>query len=244
VAVEPPHLPTSLVPVTAGGDGEVDPRTDLDGAEWHEVFVEGDASGASAHRLRIDRSHLRRLALTGAELSDPRWTDVLVEDAELSGCVLYDATLTRVEFRRCRLAGVQLAEARLRDVAFVDCKLDEANLRLSVGERVTFRSCGLGGADLGGARIEEVWFFDSDLRGVDLSNAELPGARLHGSTFEGLRAADRLLRVTLDPAQVMPFAMALFGALGIRVDEEREPPVPRQRDQAKRDQSKRDQSKR
>ncbi len=233
MAVEPPHIPTSLVPVTAGGDGGVDPR-ELDDAEWHEVLVEGDATGASARRLRIDRSHLRRLALTGAELTAPRWTDVLVEDAELSGCVLHDATLTRVELRRCRLAGVQLAEARLRDVTFVDCKLDEANFRLSVGERVTFRSCGLGGADLGGARIEDVWWFDSDLRGVDLSNAELPGARLHGSTFEGLRAADRLRRVTLDPAQAMPFALALYGALGIRLDEEREPAVPRRRDQSRR----------
>jgi uncharacterized protein YjbI with pentapeptide repeats len=237
VAVAPPQLPTSLVPVTLGGDGGVDPRRDLDDAEWHAVLVEGDATGAVARRLRIDRSHLRRLALTGAELEAPRWTDVLIEDAELSGAVLHDATLTRVELRRCRLSGVQLPEARLRDVAFVDCRLDEANLRLAAGERLLFQGCGLPGADLAGARIEALWAFDSDLARVDLSNADLPDARLHGSTFEGLRAADRLARVTLDPAQAMPFAVALYGALGIRLDEDREreaPATARRRPQARR----------
>jgi uncharacterized protein YjbI with pentapeptide repeats len=217
VPAAPPQLPSSLAPLAVA---EVD-----NDAEWHESLAEGDATGAVARRFRVDRSHLRRLALTGAELTAPRWTDVLLEDAELSGAVFHDATLTRVEFRRCRLAGVQLAEARLRDVVFVDCKLDEANLRLSTGERVELRGCRLAGADLAGARIDDLWCFDSDLRGVDLSNAEVSGARLHGSTFEGLRAADRLRKVTLDPAQVMPFAVALFGALGIRLDEEREPPV-------------------
>ena len=204
----------------------VDVDDDLDDAEWHEALVEGDAAGVVARRVRIDRSHLRRLTLTGAELTAPRWTDVLVEDAELSGAVLHDATWTRVELRRCRLSGVQLAEARLRDVTFVDCKLDEANLRLAVGERVALRGCVAAGADFAGARIDELWCFDSDLQRVDLSNAELTGARLHGSSFDGLRAADRLRRVTLDPAQVMPFALALYGALGIRVEEDREP-LPR-----------------
>jgi uncharacterized protein YjbI with pentapeptide repeats len=218
VLAEAPHLPSSLTPLTAAVDD------DLDDAEWHEVLAEGELTATAARRFRVDRSHLRRLALTGAELTAPRWTDVLLEDCELSGTVLHDATWTRVELRRCRLSGIQLPEARLRDVAFVDCKLDEANLRLSVGERVVVRSSGMGGADLGGARIDGLWCFDSDLARVDLSNAEITDVRLHGSTFEGLVAADHLRRVTLDPAQVLPFAVALYGALGIRIDEEREPP--------------------
>jgi uncharacterized protein YjbI with pentapeptide repeats len=218
VAADLPHLPTELTTLTLTDLADVE-----DDAEWQQVLVEGDATGAVARRLRIDHSHLLRLSLTGVELTAPRLTDVLVEDGEWSGAVLHDATLTRVEFRRCRMAGVQLAEARLRDVRFVDCKLDDANLRMATGERVELRSCGLAGADLGHARLDAVWAFDCDLRRVDCSNAELTGARLHGSTFEGLRAADRLLRATIDPAQVMPFAMALFGALGIRIDEEREP---------------------
>jgi uncharacterized protein YjbI with pentapeptide repeats len=220
VPAAPPQLPSSLATLTIDDAADVE-----DDAEWHEARVAGDATGSVARRLRIDRSHVRGLAFTGAELTAPRWTDVLLEDAELSGTVFHDATLTRVEFRRCRLAGVQLAEARLRDVAFVDCKLDEANFRLSTGERVELRGCGMAGADLAGARLDDLWCFDSDLRNVDLSNAEVSGARLHGSTFEGLLAADRLRRVTLDPAQVMPFALALFGALGIRLDEERVPPA-------------------
>jgi uncharacterized protein YjbI with pentapeptide repeats len=220
VAASPPRLPPALSPFTIDG---LD-----DAAEWHELAVDGDATAAVVRRLRADRCHLRGVAFTGAELTGPRFTDVLVEDGEWSGAVVHDATLTRVEFRRCRMTGLQLAGARLRDVAFVDCKLDEANLRMTNGERLDLRSCGLPGADFGAARLAALHGFDCDLRRTDFSGAEVTDARLHGSTLEGLRAADRLLHATIDPTQVMPFAVALFGALGVRVDEDRDGPARRQ----------------
>jgi hypothetical protein len=45
---------------------------------------------------------------------------------------------------------------------------------------------------------------------------------LHGSTLEAIAGAESLHAVTIGSDQVIPLALALFGTLGIRVDDEPE----------------------
>jgi uncharacterized protein YjbI with pentapeptide repeats len=59
-----------------------------------------------------------------------------------------------------------------------------------------------------------------DLSGVDLSKCDLAGASLQGSTLERITGAEALRGVTLGSDQIVPAALALFGALGIRVNDE------------------------
>jgi uncharacterized protein YjbI with pentapeptide repeats len=198
-----------------------------DESDWEGFHVEGDLSGLVARRLDVAECRLTGVALTGADLDGVRLTDTLLEDCELSGAMLHDAVLSRVELRRCRMSGLQLPGAKLRDVTFVDGKLDEANFRMATGERLTFRSSHLAGADFAAARLADVRFFDCDLTRVDYSNARVSGCRLHGSTVEGLRGAQHLGRAAIDPAQVLPFALRLYAALGIVVDDDRDAPPPR-----------------
>lgn len=126
-----------------------------------------------------------------------------------------------VELRRCRLSGVDLSAARLNDVHLVECKLDEAGFAGATGERLRMDSCLLPRASLVGARIEHLRLYDCDLTEVDVSGARLDGARLHGSAIERLKGADGLRGVTIDSTQVVPFALRLFAARNIGVDDDR-----------------------
>jgi uncharacterized protein YjbI with pentapeptide repeats len=215
----PPRLPAELAPRAAA---------DLRGeSDWAGCHVEGDLSGLVARRLDVAECRLTAVALTGADLDGVRMTDTLLEDCELSGAMFHDAVLTRVELRRCRMSGLQLPAAKLRDVTVLDGKLDEANLRMTTGERLAFRSSHLGGADFAAARLDDVRFFDCDLSRADFSNATIAGCRLHGSTVEGLQGAQHLGRAAIDSTQVLPFALRLYAALGIVVDDDRDAPRPK-----------------
>lgn len=192
-----------------------------DETEWSGSQVRGDLSCQVADRVEINSSRLVETSLVGTELYGVRLVDVMMERCDLSGASLQEATLHRVQFTDCRLSAVTLSSSRLHHVRFVDCKMDDANLRMANGDHVAFQRCLLRGADLYASRISYCWLLDSDLSGVELSKADLPGVRLHGSTIDDLRGATSLRGAVIDSSQVLPLARSMLPALGVVVDDER-----------------------
>lgn len=59
-----------------------------------------------------------------------------------------------------------------------------------------------------------------DLTGADLTKATLSGSLLRESKLDSITGADALRGVTIGSDLVVPTALAVFGALGITVDDE------------------------
>jgi uncharacterized protein YjbI with pentapeptide repeats len=210
-AVVAPRLPPVLV--------EVDVDASTDDVEWMRTRLRGDLSNRGFTDLALEESSLEGLLLTGARLNGARLTDVSITGCELSGVMLDGARLARVEFRDCRLSGIVLATARLRDVAFVNCRLDEANLRFLLGERVRFENCAMQRADLQGARLVDAALLSCDLTAVEFSRSDLAGTHFAGSILDGITGPLDLRGIIIDASQVLPLALPLIGALGIRIDD-------------------------
>lgn len=87
---------------------------------------------------------------------------------------------------------------------------------------LTVDHCTLVGADLYGSRLSHLHLFDSDLTDAQFSQVRLTDGRLHGSKLERVRGAEYLSGVAIEPAQVLPMAMQVLSALGVRVDDDRE----------------------
>jgi uncharacterized protein YjbI with pentapeptide repeats len=190
-----------------------------DEAELIGLALSGDASGAAVADVEVLECSLGGVRLTGASFERSRLADCVVTDADLSGVVLDDCSLQRVEFRSCRLSGLQAAGCRFADVGFVDCRLDGANFRMSAWERADFAGCDLADADFYDAGLSDARLLRCDLSRVQLSKARLDGADLRGSTLADVQGADSLRNVTIGTDQVIPMALAVFGALGVVVDD-------------------------
>ena len=52
------------------------------------------------------------------------------------------------------------------------------------------------------------------------SQAELEGARLHGSTLGGIQGAGGLRGVVVSSDQIVPLAHALLDAMGVTIDDD------------------------
>jgi len=98
--------------------------------------------------------------------------------------------------------------------------VDGANFRMTKWESAEFWNCSLAEADFYEASLPGSRFQSCDLTGVQLSKTDLTGTRLHGSTLEGIHGADNLRGVTIGSDQMIPAALAVFGALNILVDDE------------------------
>ncbi len=105
----------------------------------------------------------------------------------------------------------------MRDISFEEARLDDVNLRRSSGERVVFDHVNLQRGDLYAARLTSTRFFDCDLRGVDVSGADLRRARFHGSDLSELKGGEYLRDIMIDSGQVLPLAMRVFAGLNIRI---------------------------
>ena len=119
------------------------------------------------------------------------------------------------------MSGTLIPLSSLRDVTFTECKLDGANFRMSEAERIVFDQVNLRGAEFSAGRFTAARFFDCDLGGAEFSQSVLPGARFFGSSLADLKGGEYLRDIVIDSPQVLPLALSVFSALGIRVDDER-----------------------
>jgi uncharacterized protein YjbI with pentapeptide repeats len=196
-------------------EGPLADEADLLGARLTGEVLTGVVRAADLVGCRIDGAQL-----TGGELQHVRLVDCLIVDSDLSGVVLDECSLTRVELRHCRLSGLQGQANRYVDVGFVGCRIDGANFRMSRWDRAEFDGCDLTETDFGAAELKGARFLACDLTAVDLSKADLDGASLQRSTIERLRGAGVLRNVTLSSEQLVPAALALFGALRITLSDD------------------------
>lgn len=155
---------------------------------------------------------------TGERFERFRVTNTALIGCELSGVNLAEAELWRVELRDCRMSGVIFEAAHLRDVRMVGCKLDAASMRASRAERIELDDCVLREVDFTGATWSDAALTGCDLTGANVSAVRWSGARLHGSTLDGLIDPTALRGVVVDPGQALPLGLQLLDALAIAVD--------------------------
>jgi uncharacterized protein YjbI with pentapeptide repeats len=209
------------------------PRLDEEAlTPWHElvdeddlldIALDGDFAGAEISLLTVRQSRVDGAAFTGARLVRASFVDCVIAGSEWSGAELEDCRFERVEFRRCRMSGVQGHGSRFTDVAMLDCQVDGANFRMSVWERGELRDSHFVDSDFYAASLPGSRVHGCDLTNVDFSKCDLSGSRLQGSRLEGIRGGDALLGVSIGSDQLIPTALAVFGALGISVDDDESP---------------------
>ncbi|HEY1514416.1 MAG TPA: pentapeptide repeat-containing protein [Gaiellaceae bacterium] len=137
-------------------DPDENPRADLDDAI--DVRLENaDFSNRRLLRSSVRRIELHLCRLTGVELAEATWNDVVLTECRADLAGFRHAKLRRVVFRECRLEEAEFAGAALTDVVFDRCELRRASFAGCTVERVELSGCDLtelvGVESLRGARM-------------------------------------------------------------------------------------------
>ena len=116
-----------------------------------------DFSNQRFLRSSIRRIELHLCRLTGPELAEATWNDVVLTECRADFAGFRHAKLRRVVFRECRLEEADFAGATLTDVVFDHCELRRASFASCRIERVELNGCTLtelvGVESLRGARM-------------------------------------------------------------------------------------------
>ena len=124
--------------------------------------IDARIENADFSNQRFLRSSIRRIELhfcrlTGVELAEATWNDVVLTECRADFGGFRHAKLTRVVFRDCRLEEADFAGAKLTDVTFERCDLRRASFASCRIERVALSGCALaelvGVESLRGARM-------------------------------------------------------------------------------------------
>jgi len=178
-----------------------------------------DIGGDDLDDLELTRCVVEGVRLTARSARRLRLTDVVLRDCELSGLDLQEARLLRVRIERCRAEGLDAGLLRATDVVVVDTKLSTAGLRMTAWERSAFEGCDLRRAELMEASLDGVEMTGCDLTGADVTRARMVDVRFRSTRLDDLAGATALAGATVEATQVVPVGLALFAALGIRLDE-------------------------
>ena len=215
---KPPRLPVALAELKALSAG--------DGGAIAESILRGDFTDWWGEDHSLERSRLVQAQLIGTASNRLRALDVRIEGSDLSGSDFDESSFTRVVFRECRLSGAVFTRCSFRDVLFSGCRLNQANFAMSETSTVMFEDTDLRESDFYAANLSGTRFFDCNLSGAQFSKATTTGVRFHGSTLTDIKGGQALAGAVIESSQVLPVALAVLADLGIRVDDERDPPVP------------------
>lgn len=94
-----------------------------------------------AERLELRQCLLKQMAIRESKLVRPDWTEVVLEDCDLSGALLRDGSFYKVTLRRCKLVGTDLSGTFLREVTFEDCVCRYVNLSFGQWREVVMQGC-------------------------------------------------------------------------------------------------------
>jgi uncharacterized protein YjbI with pentapeptide repeats len=103
----------------------------------------GDFSNTRALKSSLRRMELDLCRLTGIELAEATWNDVVLTECRADLAGFRQAKLERVVFRDCRLEEADFGAATLTDVVFERCDLRRASFAGCRIERLELRSCTL-----------------------------------------------------------------------------------------------------
>ncbi|MGN6797492.1 MAG: pentapeptide repeat-containing protein [Gaiellaceae bacterium] len=139
-----------------------DPDPDAQAPDSLDDAVDARIENADFSNQRFLRSSIRRVELhlcrlTGIELADATWNDVVLTDCRVDFGGFRNSKLRRVVFRDCRLEEADFAAATLTDVVFERCEL----------RRASFAGCRIERVDLSGCTLLELVGVES-LRGARL----------------------------------------------------------------------------
>jgi uncharacterized protein YjbI with pentapeptide repeats len=104
----------------------------------------GDFSNTRAPKSSARRIELHLCRLTGIELAEATWNDVVLTDCRADFAGFRQAKLARVVFRDCRLEEADFGGASLTDVVFDRCELRRASFSGCRVDRVELSGCTLG----------------------------------------------------------------------------------------------------
>ncbi|HEY6533040.1 MAG TPA: pentapeptide repeat-containing protein [Acidimicrobiales bacterium] len=214
-APAPPRLAPALDEVTL----DLSEPADLHDVSIIAVTGEGDLDDLELVGCVLDGVHLTALSARRVRL-----TDVVLRNCELSGLDLTEARLRRVRIEGCRAGMLEAGMVTVEDLDVIDSKLTEAGFRMATLERAHVEGCDLAGLELIDGRLESVEFVSCDLTGADVSRARMADVRFRRSTLDGMLGVEALAGATIDPAQLVPVALALFASLGIALDDPEAPP--------------------
>lgn len=103
----------------------------------------GDFSNSRALRSSLRRVELHLCRLTGIELAEAVWNDVVLTECRGDYAGLRNAKLDRVVFRDCRLEEADFGGASLVDVVFEQCVLRRASFAGCRNDRLQLVGCDL-----------------------------------------------------------------------------------------------------
>jgi uncharacterized protein YjbI with pentapeptide repeats len=106
----------------------------------------GEFANERAVRSSLRRVELHLCRMTGADLAEATWIDVVLTDCRVDLAGFRYAKLERVVFRDCRLEEADFGAASFKDVVFERCSLQRATFASSKNERLRFERCDLSGA--------------------------------------------------------------------------------------------------
>jgi uncharacterized protein YjbI with pentapeptide repeats len=139
-----------------------DPDPEAPAPEGLDDAIDARIENADFSNRRFLRSSIRRIELhlcrlTGVELAEATWNDVVLTDCRADFGGFRHAKLRRVAFRDCRLEEADFGGAALTDVVFEGCDLRRASFAACRIERVELSGCTLtelaGIESLRGARM-------------------------------------------------------------------------------------------
>jgi uncharacterized protein YjbI with pentapeptide repeats len=184
------------------------------------VALTCDFAGGEYSDIVLRECRVATARFTGSRFVRAGLFDCVVGDSDFSGATWEHCHFERVEFRHCRLSGLQAQSSQFKDVGFIDCKIDGGNFRMTTWERGELLDSHLVESDFYGARLPASRIRGCDLTNTELSKCDLTGSYLHGSRLDGIRGGDSLRGVTIGHDQIIPAALALFGAIGVSVDDD------------------------
>lgn len=148
-----------------------------------------------AERLELKQCLLKQAAIRESKLARPDWSEVVLEDCDLSGAVLRDGSLYKVTLRRCKLVGTDLSGTFLREVMLEDCVCRYANLSFGQWRDVIMQGCDFSQASMDGVQHKNWTITDCNLRQanlsqtalekIDFSTSEIGGIVLQGEELHG-----------------------------------------------------------
>jgi hypothetical protein len=167
---------------------------------------------------KLPESTLTGMALEGGQLrqaSSPAW----IRDVRLTGTDLTEASWQDLVVTESVLVGVQARAVEFRRVAFRDCELDGVNFRRAAMSEAIFENCLLREVDFTGAALTRVAFTGSRLSRADFTDVTMNEVDLRGAEL-GLTIGPQSLRgAIMTPAQLMEMAPLLAASLGVRLAE-------------------------
>jgi len=220
VAVDPPVAP-KRPDVPAGLDTMELGDSPLGGARLERVHLRSLALEERAMPdVRIEESRLDGVALDGCEAAGLTLTDVVVAGGSWANLRAVRGSLNRVEATELRATGADFAEAELRDARFEGCRLDLASFRFARLVRVAFLDCRLEEADFTGATLSSVRFERCGLGHATFENASFSQSELRACEWEGIAGAGSLAGTRIPVADALQLVPALAAAAGIQLVED------------------------